>query len=347
MRRWLFRLDPEVAHDRIVRLLNLVFQLPPLTWLLSIVFARRQPQLKQEYLNLNFPTPIGLAAGFDKNGQLVRGLHALGFGFCEVGTVTLRPQSGNPQPRLWRLAEEGALINNMGFNNDGAAVIAARLAKIKQHPIPIGVNIGKNRDTPLIEAAAEYKEVLKIVYSVGDYFVVNVSSPNTPQLRELQKPNYLRELLGGLVEQGKRLALQQNSPVKPILVKLAPELDEAELKAVVAILREEGVSGVIACNTLKHTQGGTSGRPLLPYTVKMVQRLRQLLGGDFLIIAVGGILSPADVWQLFRAGANLVQVYTGLVYRGPRLPVEIQRFLLNQLRQVDAPTLQEYLSMLR
>ena len=283
-------------------------------------------------MGLDFPNRIGLAAGFDKDGIAVAGAARLGFGFIETGTVTPRPQPGNPKPRLFRLREDAALVNRMGFNNAGATALAANLRRQRRRlAIPLGVNIGKNRDTPLTAATDDYAACLAAVYGVADYVVVNVSSPNTAGLRSLQAPAATEALIEALVRQRDDLAQRQpNAPRHPLLVKLAPDLRGEDQVATATAAIAAGADGLVAVNTtltraptLRSPQaaeaGGLSGGPLFPATLATVQRLRTAIGPEPTLVAVGGIGSGADACALREAGADLVQVYSALVYQGPGL----------------------------
>jgi len=285
-----------------------------------------------DLMGLHFPNRVGLAAGFDKNARDIDALGRLGFGFIEVGTVTPRPQPGNPRPNLFRLPADEALVNRLGFNNEGAAAAARRLEARRYRGI-CGVNIGKNFDTPLEDAVKDYARCLRTVYGVADYVTVNVSSPNTPGLRGLQNPNALRPLLLELADLREQLQSAHGKRV-PLLVKLSPDLSDEELASIAQQLAELPVEGVVATNTtisrppgLKSPcaveAGGLSGRPLHSRSVAVVRALRAALGPDFPIVGVGGIVSPERGVQTRAAGADLLQVYTGLIYRGPGLPVEL------------------------
>ena len=283
-------------------------------------------------MGLNFPNRVGLAAGFDKDGIAVAGAARLGFGFIETGTVTPRPQPGNPKPRLFRLQEDAALVNRMGFNNAGATAVAANLRRQRHRlAIPLGVNIGKNRDTPLDAATDDYAACLAAVYDVADYVVVNVSSPNTAGLRSLQAPAATKALVEALVRQRDDLAQRRpNAPRRPLLVKLAPDLTGEDQVATAMTAIAAGADGLVAVNTtltraptLRSPQaaqaGGLSGRPIFPTTLTAVQRLRAAIGPEPTLIAVGGVASAADAQALREAGADLVQIYSALVYQGPGL----------------------------
>jgi dihydroorotate dehydrogenase len=323
----LTRLDPETAHD---------LGLTGLRW-----FAPLWPQLKVSpslsvrCLGLEFAHPLGLAAGFDKNGDYLNALGALGFSHIELGTVTPRPQPGNPRPRMFRVPHSCALINRMGFNNKGVDHLIARLSR-SRYPGIRGISIGKNFDTPLENAQDDYLACLRKVYALADYVAVNVSSPNTARLRELQAGDGLQRILGSLLEE--RHALQARFGKKvPLLVKVAPDLSEEQISVLAQNLQNLGVDGVIATNTstdltvlgspaVAH-QGGLSGAPLHPKSLRVISQLRAELGPSFPIIGVGGIVNADSALGMLRAGANLLQVYTGFAYRGAALLEEILRAL--------------------
>jgi dihydroorotate dehydrogenase len=289
-----------------------------------------------ELLGLRFPNRVGLAAGFDKNGSCVDGLGSLGFGFIEVGTVTPRPQDGQPRPRVFRLPAAEALINRMGFPNDGVARVAERLMRRKYAGI-VGVNVGKNADTPLERAVDDYVACLETLHAVADYVAVNISSPNTVGLRDLQETDRLAPILGALLETRARLEKRSQRHV-PLLVKLSPDLSEAALGACTTLVRDSGFDGVIATNStvsrqyvsgLPHSQeaGGLSGAPLRHLSLHVVRQLRQRLGPRFPIIGVGGVHDAQTALEMRVAGADLVQLYTALVYEGPRIVTELRRAL--------------------
>jgi dihydroorotate dehydrogenase len=319
----LFALDPERAHRLVLAALK--------------VGARRtqrsRPGEAVECLGLTFPNRLGLAAGFDKNATAVDGLGALGFGFIEVGTVTPRPQAGQPRPRLFRLPAAGALINRLGFPNDGAATVAARLGARRFAGV-VGVNIGKNADTPLARAVDDYVSCLRAVRGVADYVAINISSPNTPALRELQAPARLEPLLTALLAERRRDAGGRRVP---LLIKISPDLTPSELSDLAGLARSLPLDGVIAVNTTvgraglaaagRGPAGGLSGAPLQPLARETVVRLRDALGPAVPIIGVGGVDSAAAARALRSAGADLVQIYTGLVYRGPALVGACRRAL--------------------
>ncbi len=330
LRPLLFQLDPESAHELAFQGLSawqaLLQRLPATT-------TRDDPLLATDLFGLHFPTPLGLAAGFDKNGALPHVWAALGFGFAELGTVTALAQPGNPRPRLFRLPAEQALINRLGFNNDGAAaVVAALAARLAggRPAIPLGINIGKSKLTPLADAVADYVASLRALAPLADYIVVNVSSPNTPGLRDLQSEAQLGPLLAALQAENAGLARARGGVPRPLLVKLAPDLADDALPGLVALARAHGLAGLVATNTtidrsvlpaghpLAGEAGGLSGPPLRIRATAVTRRLYQLADGALPIIGVGGIASGADAYARIRAGAALLQTYTGFVYGGPR-----------------------------
>ena len=307
------------------------------------------PALKIERFGLKFANPVGLAAGLDKNGVALQPLAALGFGFIEAGTVTYHPQPGNPRPRLFRLREDEALINRAGFNNDGAAAFARR---VEQHrpACVLGVSIGKSKITPLENATEDYLASFELVHKVADYVAVNVSSPNTPQLRELQQSQQLTSLLSAL--QARNKELQQ--PL-PLLVKLSPDLDRGELETIVEVVERLGIDGIIATNTTTSRdnlrtdaqrvaacgEGGLSGKPIKARSTKMIAELYELTGGRIPLIGVGGIFTAEDAWEKITAGASLLQLYTGFIYQGPNVAREINEGLANILAREGFKNLSE------
>ena len=327
LRPLLFAMPPETAHAAALAGLRGIGHLPRL---------RPRGEGAVEILGLRFPNRIGVAAGLDKDGVAVAGLARLGFGFVEVGTVTPRPQRGNPQPRLFRLVEDQALINRMGFNSAGAEAVANNLARSRGRvDVPIGVNIGKNRATPLDAAAGDYAACLTALYDVADYITVNLSSPNTPGLRDLQAASRAGALVADLVEVRDRIASGTRTR-KPLLVKLAPDLAPADIDATARAVVSAGADGFVAVNTTlarppslrspdSTCNGGLSGAPLLATAVDTVRRLRDAVDAAAAIIGVGGIATPEDARAMLEAGADLVQVYTALVYAGPGLPGRLVR----------------------
>jgi dihydroorotate dehydrogenase len=333
-RRFLFSLDAEQAHDVTIATLSRIQRTP----LICGVMQRRVDD-PVTIAGLTFPNRIGLAAGLDKNGRCIDGLGALGFGFVEVGTVTPLAQPGNPKPRLFRLPEANALINRLGFNNDGLAAFIANVqrAKFRQRGGILGLNIGKNAATPIATAVDDYLTCLSGVYPHADYVTVNISSPNTANLRALQSDDALAGLLGALRTRRAELAQQHGRRV-PLFVKIAPDLDAAQVRQIANALNEFGIDGVIASNTtvsrdaVKHLPhgleaGGLSGAPVMATSNRIIQQLRSTLGPEYPIIGVGGVMSGEDARAKVAAGANLVQIYTGFIYRGPELVTEAARAL--------------------
>jgi len=324
IRPLLFALAPETAHGVTLNALRIARRI-------GVLPAQRADSSPIELMGLRFPNRLGIAAGLDKNASCIDGLGALGVGFVEIGTVTPRPQRGNSRPRLFRLIDDHALINRMGFPNEGQQAICERLRSRRYQGV-CGVNIGKNADTPLQDAARDYADCLTAVYSFADYVVVNVSSPNTTGLRNLQSGDALRWLLDALIATRTLLERDRGRHV-PILVKLTADLTDADLIDAVRAVLSCGIEGIIATNTTvdriglrsAHAKesGGLSGAPLLPRAIHAVECIRAEAGSDFPIIGVGGIGSAADAIAMRKAGANLMQIYTGLIYRGPTLIREI------------------------
>lgn len=324
VRPLLFSLDAETAHHVTVGLLGRASNFDPALRVLRSFQPASNPKT---LFGLNFPNPIGLAAGLDKNGVALPAWAALGFGFIEIGTVTAKAQPGNPKPRIFRLPAEQALINRLGFNNDGADAIAQRLAKLRESgrwpAVPVGINIGKSRVTPLEQATDDYLYSFRTLRDFADYITLNVSSPNTPGLRELQEPERLSELLSAIGNEA-------GTTPKPLVVKISPDLSGAELKTILAVCEKNGVSGIIATNTtLDHSSiapqldqaGGLSGAPLRNKSTALVREIAAQ--STIPVIASGGIFDAESAREKFRAGAQLIQLYTGLVYRGPQLLREI------------------------
>jgi dihydroorotate dehydrogenase len=323
-------MDPENAHARTLNLMQLAGAIQPIGSVLGAIF--RAPDKPVRVFGLQFSNPVGLAAGYDKDASAWRGLASLGFGHIEVGTITPRPQPGNPKPRLFRLPEERALINRMGFPGEGAETAARNLAGRRPEGIVLGANLGMNKDTPLESAVDDYLDLVDHFADLADYLAINVSSPNTVGLRRLQARRYLEQLLGAVIRRRDEL-LGNSGEVLPILVKLAPDLDDAELDDALAAILSVGADGVIATNTtverhgirsqLAAESGGLSGAPLHPRSVAIVSEIYRRTGGRLPIVGVGGIMSTEDAHRMLDAGASLVQIYTGLVYRGPGLVKEI------------------------
>jgi dihydroorotate dehydrogenase len=343
--------DPEAVHQQSLALLHSIDSSPrsPLTKLTKAsfqqYFCRSDRKLEQSVFGLDFPNPVGLAAGFDKDGIAAGMWQYLGFGFAELGTVTYHPQPGNPQPRLFRLSQDQAALNRMGFNNLGSSAMAAALARRSpgDFTIPIGINLGKSKITELDDAAGDYLGSFKRLKDVGDYFVINVSSPNTPGLRDLQAIEPLRIIFDTLQ--------QENQGVKPILVKIAPDLAWEDISAVVELSQASKLAGIIATNTtIDRSQlttkiiaatgksvtaepGGISGAPVRQKSTEVIRFIHQQTGGNLPIIGVGGIFTADDAWEKITAGASLVQVYTGWTYNGPWM---IDRILIGLLAKLEA-----------
>ena len=334
-RPFLFGLDPERAHDLTMASIATLQNTP-----LQCLWAQARVDDPVTVAGLKFPNRIGLAAGLDKNGRCIDGLGAMGFGFIEVGTVTPKGQPGNPKPRMFRLPERQALINRLGFNNDGLAAFIANVQRARSFRAAggiLGLNIGKNAATPIADAASDYLLGLDGVYRHADYVTINISSPNTQNLRALQSDAALDALLGALQQRKSKLATQYQRNA-PMFLKIAPDLDEAQVKVIAATLRQNGIDGVIATNTtiardavmgLPHADeaGGLSGRPVFEASNRVIAQLRAELGTGFPVIGVGGVLSGRDAKAKIAAGADLVQVYTGLIYKGPALVAEAARAL--------------------
>lgn len=340
----LFRLDPEAAHDLTIDMLARTQNTP-----LACAYSQTRVEDPITLAGLQFPNRVGMAAGLDKNARCIDGLGAMGFGFVEVGTVTPLAQPGNPKPRMFRLPAAHALINRMGFNNDGldaflANVQRATFRRKSGTPLLLGLNIGKNAATPIERATDDYLIGLAGVYPHADYVTINISSPNTKNLRALQSDEALDALLGAIAARREQLAQQHGKRV-PVFVKIAPDLDEEQVKVIAATLQRHGMDGVIATNTtlsreavqgLPHAEetGGLSGAPVLEASNRVIRQLRAALGQGYPIIGVGGILSAADAVSKIEAGADLVQIYTGLIYQGPELVQQSAR-TIKALRQAS------------
>ena len=326
-RSLLFRLDPETAHALSLKAIARVGRTPGLRSAVSSRFCVPDAE-PVEVFGLTFSNRVGLAAGYDKDGDGWRGLTCLGFGHIEIGTVTPEPQPGNPRPRVFRLVDQRSVINRMGFPGRGAAYVAERLRGRRPGGPVIGVNIGKQKTTPLEDAANDYEELVDVFAPLADYLAVNISSPNTPGLRRLQEPGFLAALLGRVAARRDEIA-DRIGRRTPVLVKLAPDLNDEELVTAVGVIVESGLDGIIATNTtisregvdgpLTEEEGGLSGAALTDMSTRMVARIHEHMGGEIPIIGVGGIMGPKDARAKLDAGATLVQVFTGLVYEGPGL----------------------------
>jgi len=329
-----FILSPEFAHQFVTTSLKFILWIPGMRVIFRLSYNVSNPTLETEVFGIKFPNPVGLAAGFDKQADLYNDMSALGFGFIEVGTITPKPQPGNPKPRMFRLPKDEGLINRMGFNNGGISRAMDNLKNRKPAPI-IGVNIGKNKTTPNNGAIADYEQCFTQLFPFADYFVVNVSSPNTPNLRELQDKEPLTNLLNSLM----KLNRQQPVP-KPLLLKIAPDLTNEQLDDIIGIVKSTDITGVVATNTTINREGlktrgkranepgGLSGKPLTKRSTEVIKYLRNKLGKDVPIIGVGGIHSPEDAIEKIDAGADLIQIYTGFIYEGPSLVRRINKALI-------------------
>jgi dihydroorotate dehydrogenase len=339
------RLPAETVHRLSFRALRALATVPGALPLARRVFGPRDPALRVRALGLDFPGPVGLAAGFDKDAEAYEALGAFGFGFVEIGTVTAHAQPGNPRPRLFRLVRDRAIVNRMGFNNEGARAAAVRLRGPRR--IIVGVNIGKTQVVPEHEAVADYVESTERLAALADYLVVNVSSPNTPGLRNLQAVEHLRPLLEAV-----RAAADRATPRHvPLLVKIAPDLDDADVDAVADLALDLGLDGIIATNTTISRDGltsanaeaagagGLSGAPLKRRSLEVLRRLRERTGDRLVLISVGGIETADEAWERIQAGATLVQAYTGLIYGGPSWPRRINRGLSARLRREGRTTI--------
>lgn len=360
LRPVLFAQNSEKIHDRTLKALGCAARHPLLTRLTAALYAA--PQLPVEILGLQFPNPVGLAAGMDKLAQAVPIWPALGFGFSELGGVTWHPQPGNPQPRIFRAIKDQALVNSMGFNNPGAEALAATLAQWRQAGLwpahPVGINLGKSKITPLSDAAQDYADSFRLLRPHADFFVVNVSSPNTPNLRQLQDKSALDEILAALQEIQQTPLSPPQSPnpqseirnpqlIRPILVKVAPDLSFSALDEILELVGPRQIAGIVATNTtitrpessdpelqrVYAAAGGLSGRPLRARSTEIVRHLHRQTRGALPIIGVGGIFNAADAWEKITAGASLVQIYTGMIYQGPSIAKEIVRGLSRLMAQ--------------
>jgi dihydroorotate dehydrogenase len=345
LKPFLFRMDPEHIHHKMIGALKQAGKFPGGTALLQAMYGvKPHPELETELWGIQFPHPVGLAAGLDKNGQAVPAFSSVGFGFMEVGTVTPKGQPGNDMPRLFRLPPDEALINRMGFNNAGADEMVKELASIRHRPIPVAVNIGKNKDTPNEQAVEDYVQCIRTLYDYANLFVVNISSPNTPGLRNLQHGDELRALLAAVTEEMDTQKRKRSADAAlPILVKIAPDMDQMELEQVVETISSSRISGIIATNTtlsregLTHSNasetGGLSGKPLTSRSTEVIRSIYKLTEGKLPIIGSGGIFTAEDAYDKIRAGASLVEIYTSLIYKGPEVNRELAAGLLRLLRR--------------
>ncbi len=339
VRSILFRFDAEKVHYFVVGLLQLIVKFPPTKWIFRSMYHVEHPALEREFIGLKFPNPVGLAAGFDKNAKYFNELESCGFGFIEIGTVTPLAQPGNDLPRLFRLKKDEAILNRMGFNNDGVQEALKHLKARKNHQLIIGGNIGKNKWTPNEEALNDYLICFDALFDEVDYFVVNVSSPNTPNLRALQEKGPLMELLSTLQQKNEAKATP-----KPILLKIAPDLMNEQLDEIIEIVQETKIAGLIATNTTISREGlitpsaevealgagGVSGKPLTERSTEVIRYIHTKSKGSIPMIAVGGIHTAKDALDKIDAGATLVQLYSGFIYEGPGLIKEINQALIKK-----------------
>ena len=335
----MFRFDAEKVHYFVVGLLQLIVKFPPTKWIFRSMYHVEHPALEREFIGLKFPNPVGLAAGFDKNAKYFNELESCGFGFIEIGTVTPLAQPGNDLPRLFRLKKDEAILNRMGFNNDGVQEALKHLKARKNHQLIIGGNIGKNKWTPNEEALNDYLICFDALFDEVDYFVVNVSSPNTPNLRALQEKGPLMELLSTLQQKNEAKATP-----KPILLKIAPDLTNEQLDEIIEIVQETKIAGLIATNTTISREGlitpsaevealgagGVSGKPLTERSTEVIRYIHTQSKGSIPMIAVGGIHTAKDALDKIDAGATLVQLYSGFIYEGPGLIKEINQALIKK-----------------
>lgn len=352
LRSILFRFDSETIHGVVLRALDIAMGLSFVRSIARRFFKVRDEALTVNLWGLTFENPVGLAAGFDKNARHTNALGALGFGFIEIGTVTGQGQIGNPRPRMFRLRPDGGLLNRMGFNNDGSEVVARRLESMEIEPL-LGINIGKTKVVALEDAPADYELSFKRLYPFARYFVVNVSSPNTPNLRELQEREPLTRLMGALAALNAELAAERGEQPRPLLLKIAPDVNNALLQDILRVIDECGVDGIIATNTTIERDhlstpgqaelgpGGVSGRPVRRRSLEVIETIYAHTGGALPIVGVGGIFTPEDALETIEAGASLVQVWTGFVYEGPGMVRRINAHLARVVRQRGATSVAE------
>jgi dihydroorotate dehydrogenase len=345
------RLDAETSHSLSIALLDGLQAIPAVDWAIERLLSFQDPRLRFTWRGLTFRNPVGLAAGVDKNARLPRILRALGLGFIEVGTVTPMPQPGNPRPRVARLTSHHALVNRLGFPSHGMQRVARNVKRLRLKQTPLGMNIGKNAATPLAQATDDYLSCLRSLYSHGDYFVINVSSPNTEGLTSLQAATTLSALARAVIGEAQALAETRGQPRKPVLAKVSPDLSKDGLHAAIDASLEAGLDGLVAVNTSINQglrtsagatiPGGISGEPLRERAVEAVSLVRDQAPSDFFVLGVGGVFKASHAWDLLRAGANAVQMYTGLVYQGPGVIGEINRGLVRLMDQEGVGTIAE------
>ena len=343
LRPAVFLQDSERAHSRVLSVLSRMSRTRLSLSILGALY--RSPELPVNVFGLDFPNPVGVAAGMDKNGEAVPSWQSIGYGFCEIGGVTLHEQPGNPKPRMFRVSKDKALINRMGFNNIGANALQEQLQFWKDKGLwpdsPVGINLGKSKITPLDEAPSDYSGSIKILWNHADFFVINVSSPNTPGLRDLQESKNLDSIIKKCCEINKEISVQKKAAEKPLLVKIAPELGDGFLEDIVKLVRKHKLSGIVATNTtvdrpqannassekIYKEVGGLSGAPLKDKSTEMIRKIYKITKGKIPIIGVGGILTAEDAWEKITAGASILQIYTGLVFEGPAIAKSIVKGL--------------------
>ncbi|MBI4526396.1 MAG: quinone-dependent dihydroorotate dehydrogenase [Deltaproteobacteria bacterium] len=344
LRPLLFLRDPEKTHEQTLALLS---RLSFLEKTLEQFFSIEDQRLQVRLNSLTFPNPVGLAGGFDKNAVAVKTLPGFGFGFIEIGAVTALPQRGNPKPRLYRLPKDRALINRLGFNNEGAEAIAGRLGAMRRNghfpKIPLGINIGRSKIVETKDAVADFLSAFAKLYFHGDFFTLNVSSPNTPNLRDLQEKNLLKELLAAIQESNRALAKEARTKEKPILVKIAPDMEFSQVNEIIEVVESEKVAGIIATNATAFLReslvsemnepGGLSGKPLRDKATSFIRHIYRESRGRLPIVGVGGIFTAEDAYDKIKAGATAVQIYTGFIYEGPAAVKRINRGLLRLMER--------------
>lgn len=349
LRPLVFIQDSEKAHRRTISMLSRVSRSRFLTSLVGNLYS--SPELPVKIFDLNFSNPLGIAAGMDKNGEAIPAWQSIGYGFCEIGGVTFHEQSGNPKPRMFRANSEKALVNRMGFNNIGAKGITGKLKEWKERGlwpgVPVGINLGKSKVTPIEDASKDYAGSLKLLWNYADFFVINVSSPNTPGLRDLQQANHLNLIFSSCQDMNLECSEKFNKNPKPILVKIAPELDDNYLEDLVKQIKKHDLKGIISTNTTirrpKSTnskskrifaeEGGLSGLPLNKISTEMIRKIYRMTEGKLPIVGVGGIFTADDAWEKITAGASLIQLYTGLVFEGPSIAKKIVYGLQKRLKE--------------
>ncbi|MFB0829351.1 quinone-dependent dihydroorotate dehydrogenase [Brevibacillus laterosporus] len=343
LKKFIFKMDPESAHENAINGLRMADSIPLGKKVLNMMYGYENSMLANKVWDIVFPNPVGLAAGFDKNAEVYIPLGLMGFGHVEVGTLTPLAQPGNDKPRCFRLKEDQAIINRMGFNNHGVQAAAKSLSHYQDACMPVGVNIGKNKLTPNDQAASDYEKCLEALYPYGHYFAINVSSPNTPNLRDLQEVDSLRHLLRTIRKKADQLE-KYGAKRKPILLKVAPDMSDEHMSDVVYVALEEGMDGLIATNTtlsresvsdrrLAKEAGGLSGPMLLPRATECVRDIYKAVGDKMPIIGVGGIFTGDDAYRMMRAGASMTQIYTSMIYVGPGAATEINKRLVQLMKR--------------